>query len=113
MKIKSVLFAIIIYLFFSLSSVFMKFASLHDNMFYKLIFFGLSILTLSAFSVAWQKLLNKFNLSKVYFFKATTIIWGMIFGIILFNEKVTINMIIGVIVTTLGVATILMGETHA
>ena len=105
MKIKSVLFAIVIYLFFSLSSVFMKFASLQSNMFYKLVFFGLSILTLGI-------LLNKFDLSKVYFFKATTIIWGMIFGILLFNEEVTINMIIGVVVTTLGVATILTGEKN-
>ena len=67
MKIKSVLFAIVIYLFFSLSSVFMKFASLQSNMFYKLVFFGLSILTLGIFSIAWQRLLNKFDLSKVYF----------------------------------------------
>ena len=36
----------------------------------------------------------------------------MIFGILLFNEEVTINMIIGVVVTTLGVATILTGEKH-
>ena len=57
-------------------------------------------------------MLNKFDLSKVYFFKATTIIWGMIFGILLFNEEVTINMIIGVVVTTLGVATILTGEKN-
>ena len=112
MKIKSVLFAIVIYLFFSLSSVFMKFASLQSNMFYKLVFFGLSILTLGIFSIAWQRLLNKFDLSKVYFFKATTIIWGMIFGILLFNEEVTINMIIGVVETTLGVATILTGEKN-
>jgi drug/metabolite transporter (DMT)-like permease len=112
MKIKSVLFAVIIYLFFSLSSVFMKFASLQNNIFYKLVFFGLSILTLGFFSIAWQKLLNKFALSKVYFFKATTIIWGMIFGILLFNEKVTINMIIGAIITALGVAEILVGEKH-
>jgi drug/metabolite transporter (DMT)-like permease len=90
----------------------MKFASLQSNMFYKLVFFGLSILTLGIFSIAWQRLLNKFDLSKVYFFKATTIIWGMIFGILLFNEEVTINMIIGVVVTTLGVATILTGEKN-
>ena len=90
----------------------MKFASLQNNIFYKLVFFGLSILTLGFFSIAWQKLLNKFALSKVYFFKATTIIWGMIFGILLFNEKVTINMIIGAIITALGVAEILVGEKH-
>lgn len=75
MPLKTVVFGTIIYCLFSLSSVFMKFASLQTNLLYKVLFFGLSIGVLGIFSILWQKLLNKLNLTKAYFFKATTLIW--------------------------------------
>lgn len=107
MKIKSILLALILYMFFSLSSVFMKLASLEPNLVYKIIFFGCSIVTLAIFSIAWQILLKKYDLSKVYCFKATTIIWGMLYGFLIFKEEINFYMIIGALITIIGVVIVL------
>ena len=112
MNFKNVLLAIILYLFFSTSSVFMKFASMQESLFKSIIFYGLAMLTLGVFALLWQKLLKKFDLSKVYIFKSTTIIWGMIFGFLIFRETITINMIIGSIITIIGIAIIIGGKEH-
>lgn len=111
MKFKSVFFGIIIYCIFSISSVFMKFASLQNNLLYKIILYGISIGILGVFSILWQKMLEKFNLTKAYFFKSTTLLWGVIFGVLIFNEKVSYNMIIGIIITLIGV-TIIIGDNE-
>ena len=110
MKIKNVILAIFLYMFFSLSGVFMKYASLSNELIYIILFYGLSMLTLAIFAVLWQKLLVKYDLSKVYIFKTTTIIWGMIFGYLLFSESITLNMIVGSIITMVGISVIILEE---
>ena len=113
MKKKYIIFAIFIYTIFPLSSVIMKIASGYDDLFIKLILFCLSIGVLGIFSLLWQKLLKHVDLVKAYIFKSTTIIWSVIYGILLFGETVTLNMILGMIITTIGVIiTILGGNEH-
>lgn len=107
MKVKNIIIAIILYIFMSLSSVLMKFASLQSILFNKVLLYFSSIAVLGIFAILWQKLLKGNNLSTVYAFKSTTIIWGMIFGVIFFNENISIQMIIGSIVTAIGVAIII------
>lgn len=109
MKKSNILFAIFIYTIFPLSSVFMKLASGNDDLIIKAIFFCLSIGALGVFSILWQKLLKTVDLTKAYLFKSTTIIWNVIYGIILFSEKITINMIMGIIITTIGVMITIVG----
>lgn len=110
MKIKDVLFAVIIYIIFPFSSIFMKYASQTDDMLMKLFLFACSIGVLGIFSILWQMLLKKIDLTKAYIFKSTTIIWNIVYGIILFNEKVSPMMIIGMTITTLGIIIITIGE---
>ena len=57
MKFKSILFGIIIYCIFSLSSVVMKLASLHEVFIYKILLYGVSLGILGFFSILWQKML--------------------------------------------------------
>lgn len=109
MKKSTILFAIIIYTIFPLSSIFMKIASGCEDLVFKLMFFCMSIGALGIFSVLWQKLLKKVDLVKAYLFKSTTVIWNVIYGMILFNEKITINMIIGIIIATIGVMITIIG----
>lgn len=112
MKKNTIIFAIIIYTIFPLSSIFMKVASSQENLLLKFIFFCLSIASLGIFSILWQKLLKKVDLVKAYLFKSTTIIWNVIYGIILFKEQITINMIIGIVIATIGVMITIMGGKH-
>lgn len=112
MNKKNIVFAIFIYTIFPLSSVFMKMASNNDNLIMKMILFCLSIGVLGVFSILWQKLLKNVDLVKAYIFKSTTIIWSVIYGIILFNEHISINMILGMVITTVGVIITILGGEH-
>ena len=112
MSIKSFVFGIVIYCLFSFSSVFLNLASMQSSIINKGFFYCVSIGVLGIFSILWQKLLSKLNLNKAYFFKGTTIIWGLIYGIIIFNEKVTINMLIGALICLFGVLIILGDKSH-
>lgn len=109
MKKNNILFAILIYTIFPLSSVFMKIASGQEQIIIKFIYFCLSIFVLGIFSILWQKLLKDVDLVRAYLFKSTTIIWNVVYGIILFSEKIKINMIIGIVITTIGVMITIVG----
>lgn len=111
-KNSAYLVAIIDYMFFSVSNVFMKLASVKNNFADKIFMYLCSILTLFIFSILWQKLLAKMDLNRAYLFKGTTLLWGLIFGNLIFNEQITINMIIGAIIALLGIIiTFTGGET--
>ena len=109
MKKKYIVFALFIYTIFPLSSVFMKMASSNENFIIKMLLFCLSIGVLGIFSVLWQKLLKNVNLVKAYIFKSTSTIWSVIYGVLLFSEKISINMIIGMVITTVGVIITIIG----
>lgn len=111
MKIKDIIFGLLIYCLFSFSSVVMKIASSQNTFINKLFYFFISIMILGTFSLLWQKLLKKLDLNKAYIFKGTTLLWGVIFGNIFFHEKISFNMFIGVIVCLIG-TTIAIGEEN-
>ena len=110
MKKKHIIFLILIYILFSLSSVFMKYASSAEKIFYKLVFFACSILVLGLFSLLWQIILKKIELSKAYMFKSTTLVWSLFYGAILFGETITINKVIGIVIAMVGIIIIIKGE---
>lgn len=112
MKIKTIIFGVIIYCLFSISSIFMKLASMQNIFVYKSLLFGVSLFLLGIFSILWQKLLSTVNLNKAYYFKGTTILWGLIFGILVFNEKISINMIVGSVICLFGVVVILGDKNY-
>lgn len=48
------------------------------------------ILIMAGFTIVWQKILQKETLSNVYMYKAMTVIWGNVFGIVIFKERISL-----------------------
>lgn len=89
---------------YSFCGVFSKLAAENEFLSLKFcVFYGISILILGIYAILWQQILKKFTLTTAFFNKAVTIIWGMLWGILFFKEKITFNMIIGTIVVLVGV----------
>lgn len=104
MKINKYVLLHILLFFYSFCGVFSKLAS--NNGFLSLsfcIFYGISISILGVYAILWQQILKKFSLTTAFFNKSVTIIWGMLWGILIFKESITINMIVGAIIVLLGV----------
>lgn len=109
-KIKNLLVIHLAFFIYSLASLFSKKAGTSEDVILFLLFYGMSFFCLGIYAIVWQKILQKNSLVFAYLNKAVTIVWGLIFGILIFNEKVTLNMIIGVIIVVIGVVIVNYGE---
>lgn len=94
-----------ILLVFSTCGIFSKLASSYKFLSFKFIlFYALSIFILFFYTIAWQQILKKIPLITAFLNKAITIIWSMLWGVIIFNENITLKMIIGGIIVLSGVS---------
>lgn len=69
---------------------------------------GLAILLL--YAVLWQIVLKRFDLSAAYANRSAATVLGMFWGVVLFQEKVTWNMLLGVVIIAAGIAIMIAGE---
>jgi len=94
-------FAIIIY---SGCSICNKLSSGYPILSFQFIFFyGMSIAILAIYAVLWQMVLKKFDLSVAYANKPLTTLLSMIWGVVLFHEPVSWNMIVGAAIILIGI----------
>lgn len=111
LKIKNFVFLHLLLFIFSFCSVFSKLAA--QNQFLSLkffIYYCIAILILGIYAIFWQQILKKFTLTTAFINKAVTIIWGILWGIIFFKEKISINMIIGAIIVFIGVSLVVLSD---
>ena len=110
-KIKNIILLEIVFLIYSVSSLFSKMATQNNPTIQKLIiFYGLSLVMLGVYAIIWQQILKKMPLSVAFANKGAVIIWGMIWGALIFKEKITIGMIIGSIIIIAGIIVMMTGE---
>lgn len=103
-NIKTYLLLHIILFGFSLSSVCSKVAAKQEFLSFKFIlFYGLVLFILFVYAIAWQQVLKRLPLVTAYANKAVTVIWGLVFGLVFFQEKITVQKVIGAVIIILGV----------
>ena len=68
-----------------------------------LLFLFFSVAALGAYSILWQQVLKRMPLTTAFANKAVTIIWGMLWGVLIFRESITPAMIIGSVVIIAGI----------
>ena len=103
-NIKTYLLLHIILFGISLSSVCSKMAAKQEFLSFKfMLFYGLVLFILFVYAIAWQQVLKKLPLVTAYANKAVTVIWGLVFGLVFFQEKITVQKVIGAVIIILGV----------
>ena len=68
-----------------------------------LLFLFFSVAALGAYSILWQQVLKRMPLTTAFANKAVTIIWGMLWGVLIFRESIPPAMIIGSVVIIAGI----------
>ena len=89
---------------YSVSSVFSKLAA--DEPFLSwgfVLYYGLVLLILFVYALGWQQVIKRMPLTAAYANKAVTIVWGIVFGLVVFGEKVTPLMVVGALVIVAGI----------
>ena len=103
-KTKWILITQIMLLIYSMSSICSKLASLEKVMSFRFLFYyGAVLFILAAYAIGWQQIIKHLPLTTAYANKAITVVWGIIWGALLFQERLTVGKIIGAILVILGV----------
>ncbi len=100
-------------LLFSLSSVVQKIAARHPIFSWNwILLYGLSVCIIGAYAIAWQQFLKRMPLTTAYANRSMTMLWGMIWGALLFHETISWNMILGVAVIAVGIYFVVTGDAE-
>ena len=67
------------------------------------IFYGMVIILLGIYAIGWQQIIKRIPLSVAFANKAVTVIWGSVWGFLLFHEAVTMGKVIGATLVIIGV----------
>ena len=67
------------------------------------LYYAIIILLLGFYAIGWQQIIKRLPLTTAFANKAVTVVWGIIWGAVFFQEKVTIGKVIGAILVILGV----------
>lgn len=101
---KNYIFLHIVLLFYSANGIFSKMASkklfLSAEFFY---FYGLVLLNLLIYAILWQQVLKRMPLTTAFSNKSVIVVWGMLWGTLFFQERITLQMIIGAVIIFFGV----------
>lgn len=104
LKIKILIFLHSILLIYSCNSIFSKLAGLQEFLSLQFfIYYGIVLLILFIYAILWQRVIKLLPLTTAFANKAVTVIWGIIFGMIIFGESLTLGKVIGSILIILGI----------
>jgi len=88
---------------YTLSSVAAKLASGQEPFSFDfLLFYGIEILILGIYAIAWQQIIKRCDLSVAYANRSMAILWSLIWTVVFFQEELTVKNIIGVIIVFAG-----------
>lgn len=98
-------------LIFSASSVLMKLAAAYPMLSWPWIglYFG-ALCIIGVYAILWQQFLKRVPLTTAYANRAMSMLWSMLFGVLIFHETVTWNMLAGVAVIALGIYLVVTGD---
>lgn len=65
--------------------------------------FAVLMFALFIYALGWQQVLKSMSLTTAYANRGVVLVWGMVFGAIIFGEQIELNMIIGSIVVLIGI----------
>ena len=88
----------------SVSSMCGKFASGYEFLSLKYCLFMCGMIgCLGIYAIGWQQIIKRMPLAKAYVNKAATVVWGMIWSLLIFKEHLTVGKVVGAVVVIAGV----------
>lgn len=104
MKWKDILMLQAVFMIYSISSVVSKFASGKELLSFEfIVFYGLDVMVLGIYALLWQQVIKRFELSIAYANKAITLLWALVWGVVIFHEQITVGKVIGILLVMAGI----------
>lgn len=103
-KKKYFIYLHILLVLYSLSAVFSKLASVEPFLSFKFcLFYGLVLFLLALYALCWQQIIKYLPLTTAYANKAVTVVWGILWGLLIFVEKLTPGKVLGAVFVICGI----------
>jgi drug/metabolite transporter (DMT)-like permease len=110
-KIKSFILLHIIFLIYSLGAIFSKWASTKIFLSYDFVFcYGIVVCILFIYAILWQQILKRMPLNTAYVNKSAVIVWGIIWGHVIFDEEITGYMMLGSAMILIGLILVVKAD---
>ena len=68
-----------------------------------ILLYGLMLAALVVYAVGWQQVIKHLPLTTAYANKAVTVVWGILLGLAVFGEAVTLRRVIGAVIIICGI----------
>ena len=89
---------------YSMGGIFSKMAAQSQFMGFEFcMYYGGLIVLLGIYAVAWQQIIKRMPLTVAFANKAVTVIWGIVWGMFIFNETVTLRQLFGAALIIIGI----------
>lgn len=72
--------------------------------------YGMVIVIMGVYALLWQQVLKQLPLNVAFSNKAVTLVWGMLWGVLIFKETLTVMNIIGALMVLAGVILMVSDE---
>lgn len=103
-KTRTLLLLHLMLMIYSMSGICSKMAGKQEFLSFKFcIFYGLVIVLLGFYAIGWQQIIKRLPLTTAFANKAITVIWGIIWGFLFFDESFTSGKIIGAFMVVGGI----------
>lgn len=74
------------------------------------LFYGAVILLMLIYAILWQQFLKIMPLNTAYANRSVSTVWTMLFGALLFHERITWTMILGAVIIIVGVCLVVTAD---
>ena len=93
----------ILLVLFSASSVCSKLAGQQTTPAGFILCYGTMLLALGIYAIGWQQVIKRLPLTTAYANKAVTVVWGILFGALVFHESITPRKLLAACIIVAGV----------
>lgn len=102
-SLKSIIILQLVIVIYTLSGVAAKGAAGYEMFSWQFIFFyGLEMAILGVYAILWQQMIKRFDLSVAYANRSMAILWSLVWAVVFFHEKITVNNVLGVLIVLAG-----------
>ncbi len=89
---------------YSMSGIFSKMAGQQSFLSFQFcLYYGIIILLLGFYAIGWQQVIKRIPLTMAFANKAVTVVWGIVWGVLVFHESLSPVKIIGAVIVVAGV----------
>ncbi len=115
-KLKHYVFLHVVLFFYAAMSIISKVAAPYDMLSWQfIVLYGVKMFALFVYAILWQQVLKHFDLTTAFANKAIAVVWGLVLGVLFFEETLTWPKVIGSLVIMAGIVIAVKedgGEEH-